>query len=197
MMCQDSKNLYDVAVSRRTIRQFKSDEIPYSVLERAVNTGRLAPSGANLQPLDFIIVDREELKKEIFPCLKWAAYIAPNGNPAPGCQPTAYIVVLVDTEVRGKMYEYDVGAAMENMILSALSEGVGSCWLLNIDRDKLRTLLAVPEKYRVDSVLALGYPAEEPQVEVQGDSCRYWKDEEGLFHVPKRRLEDVLHRNQF
>ncbi len=196
-MCQDSKSLYDIAVARRTIRQFRPDEIPYSLLEKIVNTARLAPSGANLQPLDFIIVDREEIKKEIYSALKWAAYIAPHGNPAPGCEPTAYIVVLVDTEVRGKMYEYDVGAAMENMILTALSEGVGSCWLLNIDRDKLRAVLAVPEKYRVDSVLALGYPAEDPQVEIQGDSCRYWKDESGRLHVPKRKLEDVLHHNRF
>jgi len=95
------------------------------------------------------------------------------------------------------MFEYDVGAAMENMILAALAEGVGSCWLLSIDRDKLRAVLGVPEDYRVDSVLALGYPAEEPAAEVLGESCRYWKDAEGRLHVPKRALASVIHFNRF
>ena len=47
--------------------------------------------------------------------------------------------------------------------------------------------------HKIDSVLALGYPAEEPEVEESKDSCRYWKEADGTFHVPKRRLKDVLH----
>ncbi|MCK7496660.1 MAG: nitroreductase family protein [Comamonadaceae bacterium] len=69
------------------------------------------------------------------------------------------------------MFEYDVGAAMENMILAALAEGVGACWLLSIDREKLKGVLGVPDGYRIDSVLALGYPAEEPAAEVMGEAC--------------------------
>jgi hypothetical protein len=55
----------------------------------------------------------------------------------------------------------------------------------------------VPEGFRIDSVLALGYPAEEPAAEVMGESCRYWKDEAGRLHVPKRPLASVLHTNKF
>jgi hypothetical protein len=55
----------------------------------------------------------------------------------------------------------------------------------------------VPEDYRVDSVLALGYPAEDPAAEVMGESCRYWKDADGRLHVPKRALSTVLHLNRF
>jgi nitroreductase len=83
------------------------------------------------------------------------------------------------------------------MILAALAEGVGSCWMLSIDRDKLRAVLGVPEDYRVDSVLALGYPAEEPAAEVMGESCRYWKAADGRLHVPKRALASVIHVNRF
>ena len=107
------------------------------------------------------------------------------------------IVALANTAIREKMFEYDVGAAMENMILAALEEGVGSCWLLSIDRDKLRSVLGVPDGYRVDSVLALGYPAEDPTAEVWSESCRYWKDDAGRLHVPKRALRSVLHINGF
>ena len=196
-MCQDDKNVYELAVTRRSIRQYKPEPVPTPLLEKMVDAGRLAPSGANIQPLDFIVIDDEAVKAEILPCLKWAAYIAPEGDPKPGQEPTAYIVVLVNTTVREKLFEYDVGAAMENMILTAWGEGVGSCWFLNVDRDRARSLLNVPENYRIDSVLALGYPAEEPVVEVMADSCRYWKDEEGRLHVPKRKREDVLHFTTF
>jgi len=196
-MCQDDKNVYDLAVARRTIRRFKPAPVPRDLLERLVNAARLAPSAANVQPLEFVIVDEAGIKAEVFPALKWAAYIAPAGDPRPGEEPAAYVVTLVNSKLREKMFEYDVGAAMENMILAALAEGVGSCWLLSIDRDKLRAVLGVPGEYRIDSVLALGYPAEEPAAEVMGDSCKYWKDAEGRLHVPKRALEAVLHVNRF
>lgn len=196
-MCQDDKSIYDVIAGRRMIRRFRPEPVPMELLERLVNVGRLAPSAANLQPLEFIVVDETGLKAEVFPCLKWAAYIAPAGDPGPGEEPAAYIVTLANTKVREKMFEYDIGAAMENMILAALAEGVGSCWLLSIDRDKLRAALGVPEQYKVDSVLALGYPAEEPAAEVMGESCRYWKDADGRLHVPKRAVASVIHFNRF
>ena len=60
-----------------------------------------------------------------------------------------------------------------------------------------RQVLGIPEHYRIDSVLALGYPAEEPAAEVMGESVRYWKDEKGRLHVPKRTLASVAHFNKF
>jgi nitroreductase len=196
-MCEDDKAIFEIIAGRRTIRRFKRQPVSRELLERLVDAGRLAPSAANLQPLEFVVVDEAKLKSEVFPCLKWAAYITPAGDPRPGEEPAAYIVTLANTKIREKMFEYDVGAAMENMILAALAEGVGSCWLLSIDRDKLRTILGVPEEYRIDSVLALGTPAEEPAAEVMGDSCRYWKDAEGRLHVPKRARASVVHFNKF
>jgi nitroreductase len=196
-MCQGDKEAHDIIVSRRTIRQFRPDPLPRETLEALVDAARLAPSAANLQPLEFIIVDDRRVRADVFPSLKWAAYIAPEGDPKPGQEPAAYIVTLVNTKVREKMFEYDVGAAEENMIISALAEGIGSCWLLSIDRDRLKAVLGVPEGYRIDCVLALGYPAEEPVAEELKDSQKYWKDGEGRLHVPKRTLAGVLHRNRF
>ena len=191
------KTAYELILSRRTIRQFKPDPVPRALLERLADAGRLAPSAANLQPLEFILVDEPSVRAEVFPCLKWAAYIAPAGDPAPGHVPTAYVVVLVNTAVREKMYEYDVGAAQENMILAAAEQGVGSCWLLSVDRDRLRGILGIPPSYKIDSVLALGYPSEAPVAEDYTDSCRYWKDGKGTLHVPKRTRAQVLHVNAF
>jgi nitroreductase len=99
--------------------------------------------------------------------------------------------------VREKMYEYDVGAAVEAMAVSAWAEGIGSCWLISIDRDRIQAALGVPASHRIDSVLSLGYPAETSSVEEYKDSVRYWKDPDGSFHVPKRKLRDVCHFNAF
>jgi len=188
---------YDLMISRRTIRQFKRIPVGRGVLEKIINAARLAPSATNLQPLEFIAVDETRISAEIYPCLHWAAYIAPRGDPKPGQEPAAYVVVLVNQNIRKNMFEYDVGASVENMILAALEEGIGACWLLSIERERIMELLKVPADYRVDSVLALGYPAEQPVTEELRESPKYWKDEAGVLHVPKRSLGKVLHFNSF
>jgi nitroreductase len=190
-------SFYDLIVSRRSIRQFESKPIPQDVLRDIVNAGRLAPSAANRQPLEFIVVDEEGKKEEIFPCLKWAGYIAPEGNPKPGQEPQAYVAVIVNTAIREKGFEWDSGAAIENMILAAWEKGVGSCWIISMDKDRVEESLGVPDSHKVDSVLALGYPAETPVTEDMTDSIKYWKDETGCLHVPKRKLSDVIHFNKF
>ncbi len=182
---------------RRSVRRFEPRRPPREILMEMVEAARLAPSAANRQPLEFILVDDADICREIFPCLGWAAYIRPQGDPPAGQEPTAYIVTLVNTAVRDSGCEYDVGAAMMSMILAGWAEGVASCWLISVDRDRLRAILSVPETHRIDCVLALGYPAETPQTEDLKDSVRYWKDADGRLHVPKRRLETVLHLNKF
>jgi nitroreductase len=190
-------SVYDLIRSRRSIRQFEPRLIERKSLEKIVEAARVAPSAANLQPLEFIAIDDEGMKKAVFACLKWAAYIAPQGNPEPGHEPQAYVVTLVNSQIREKGYEYDVGAAMENMILAALGERIGSCWLISVDKPRVMELLRIPGHYKIDCVLALGYPAETPLVEDMKDSCRYWKDPGGQLHVPKRRLDAVIHFNKF
>jgi len=190
-------NLTDLILSRRTIRQFERRPIDRRILRRMVDAARLAPSAANLQPLEFVAVDDEARCRTVFGLLKWAAYITPAGNPKPGNEPAAYVVVLVNTSIREKMYEYDVGAAQMSMILSAWEEGVASCWIISVDKPELARILEVPAPFAVDSVLALGYPAEKSVTEDFVQSPKYWKDESGLFHVPKRRVEAVLHFNSF
>jgi nitroreductase len=188
---------YDLIVSRRSIRQFKQEPIPKKILEKLIDAARLAPSEANFQPLEFIVVDDEEIKKKIFSCLRWAAYIAPEGNPKPGQEPAAYVIVLVNNKIRDRGFGRDTGAAIENILLMAWEEGIGSCWVISIDRSRVHQILSIPEQFSIDSVIALGCPAEKPILEDIQDSVRYWKDEEGKLHVPKRKLKDVIHFNKY
>jgi nitroreductase len=190
-------SFYDIIVSRRTVRQFEQKPIDKKILKEMVNAGRLAPSAANRQPLEFIVVKKKDMCQKIFPCLKWAAYIAPKGDPQSGKEPVSYIVTLVNKEIKDSQYEWDIGAAVENMILAGWEKGIASCWLLSVERTEVRRLLKIPESYGIDSVLALGYPAEKPVSEDMKDSIKYWKDNKGRLHVPKRTLEDILHFDEF
>jgi nitroreductase len=193
-------NVYELILKRRSIRRFQSKSISIDTLNRLVNAARLAPSAANLQPLEYIIVDDPELKDRVFTTLKWAGYIAPEGNPPAGEEPVAYLVVALNTDIKATAADKDVGAACENIILAALSEGIGSCWIESIDRPNLKAILGLPDKLSINSVIALGYPNEQPLVEEMSQpegSVKYWKDESGRLHVPKRRLVDILYRNGY
>ena len=192
-----AESIRNIILSRRTIRRFQPIPVDRWIIRDVLEAGRLAPSAANLQPLEFVLVDNQQVVRRIFPCLRWASYIAPRGTPGPGQEPTAYVVMLVNLGIRDEGFEYDVGAAMENMILAAGGAGLGSCWLLSIDREAIADILGVPPGYRIDCVLALGYPAESPVAEEMMDSIKYWQDEEGVLHVPKRSFRSVCYFNRF
>jgi len=190
-------NVYEAINKRRSIRRFKEIPIPFEILEKLINAARVAPSAGNVQPLEYLIVDDRRLTEEVFNALEWARYISPEGDPPPGERPVAYVVVLCNTKIKASNYEWDAGAAIENILLSALEEGIGTCWIRSIDRDRLKRILDIPGHIFIDSVVALGYSNEHPMMEEMKDSIKYWKDDSGRLHVPKRRLADILHRNLY
>jgi len=189
--------VYEAILKRRTIRRFQPKPVPYAVLEKMVNSARLAPSAANLQPCEYLVVDEPALVAEVFTTLKWAGYIAPAGNPPEGKRPTAYVIVLLKQEKDAPYGAVDAAAAIENMILTALEEGVAICWLGSVYRKELAKILKIPDKYAIDSVLALGYPDQESFAEEFAGSVKYWLDEKGNLHVPKRSLKEILHHNTY
>ena len=186
-------HLSEAIEKRRSIRKFKQDNVSEQVLIRLIETARLAPSAANLQPLEYLVVNDKKHCQEIFNTLSWAGYIKPHGNPEAGEEPTAYIIVLANTNIRSDYYKYDVGAAVENILLSALNEGLGSCWIGTVDRESIRKTFHLPGHLVIDSVIALGYPSEAPVVEEAQDSIKYWKDDQANMHVPKRKMTDICH----
>jgi nitroreductase len=190
-------DFYELLISRRTIRRFQARPIEAEILDELVDAARLAPSAANRQPCEFLVVDNPAEVDAVFPLVKWAAYIAPEGTPAQGEHPVAYILVLVNCNHTPAKAQHDAAACAMTIIYAASARGIGSCWMGAIDRRELRQRFGVPEHCTIDSLVALGYPAESPVVEPLADSIRYWKDEDGTLHVPKRALADVLHRNRY
>lgn len=189
--------VYNTILLRRSIRRFQQKQITISILQKLINAGRVAPSGGNLQPIEYLIVNDEKLLPEIFATLKWTGYITLKGEPPAGKRPVAYIVVLINKKITSSNYERDVGAAVENILLAALEEDLGTCWIGTIDKAALSNVLNVPEHVIIDSVIALGYPDEAPVMEEMVDSIKYWKDENDVLHVPKRCLDDIMHINRY
>jgi nitroreductase len=91
----------------------------------------------------------------------------------------------------------DSAAAIQNILLAAWESGVGSCWIQSVDRKKVKKLFRIPHHVKLDSVVALGYPNEQPQAEDMMHSFRYYKDGKGTLHVPKRRLDTICFINEY
>lgn len=185
-------NVYDAIQTRRSIRKFKQNAIPHEDLVKLVDCARLAPYGANMQPLKFMVIDDEKRLADMFPATKWAAYL-PDGSPKEEERPVAYIAILGDRNIKANgSFDVEAGAAGTTMILEAMELGIASCWLGALDRGALKKVLALPEHLELIQLVAFGYPAQKSRaVEYQGD-VKYFVDGDGAVNVPKRSLDEVL-----
>jgi nitroreductase len=184
----------DLIAANRSCRRFDENHlVDVNTLEQLVDLARLSASGANLQPLKYILSCRSALNAEIFSCLGWAAYLKDWPGPQPGERPAAYIVILGDSNI-SKDFGVDHGIAAQSMLLGARHNGLAGCMLGALNRKVLRTVLNVPEHLRILLVVAIGKPREEAVIETVGPdgNIRYWRDEQAIHHVPKRSLADII-----
>jgi len=188
--------LEDLVRKNRSYRRFREDvAVEAETLRELVNLARLSASGANLQPLKYVLSCDPGTNAMIFPRTRWAGYLKDWPGPAEGERPAAYIVILGDTEIRPS-FGCDHGIAAQSIMLGAAERGLGGCMIGSIDRDGLRQALAIPERYEILLVLALGTPAEDvvlEDVDPDGD-VKYYRDAQGVHHVPKRSLDEVILR---
>jgi len=185
----------DLIRKNRAYRRFYQ-EIPIGrqQLMEWVDLARQTASGANLQPLKYILSCEERRNKLIFPLLKWAGYFKDWDGPAEGEQPSAYIIMLSDKEIRPNPAFCDQGIACQSILLGATEAGFGGCIIGAVDFKELREALVIPDKFDIIMVIALGKPKETvvlEDVDKSGD-IKYYRDANGVHHVPKRRLEDII-----
>jgi nitroreductase len=152
---------------RRSVRKYTGDPIPREDLEKIVDAGRLAATGSNQQPWDFVVVtDREMIDQ-----LKVAA----------GWMDRAGAIVAVVMDPSSRWWVEDGAAAVENMLIASTALGYGSCWLEGYTlprEEEFKKLLGIPEKKRLLTLVPIGVPAEWPTRE-------------------KKALEEVLHWERY
>jgi nitroreductase len=188
--------IYEKITRRRTIRKYMDKSVPKEVLIKCIDAARLSPSGMNRQPLKFIVVNEKKLLGEVFSLTRWAGYL-PDYEPSEAEMPRAYVIILLDTKIR-QTPGHDVGIAAMSISMVAFDHGLGSCILGAIEREKLRTILKVPQHLKIALAIALGYPAEHPTIEkVENGDIKYWLDTNKTLHVPKRELKDIVAWNEW
>ncbi|SHK22831.1 Nitroreductase [Anaerocolumna jejuensis DSM 15929] len=177
----------------RSFRRFEEEkEITVEQLKELADLGRLSPSGANLQPLKYILVSKEEVREMVFSCLGWAGYLKDWDGPVKGERPAGYIILLRDKGIAAKPGT-DEGIAAQSIFLGAAAMGIKGCFIGNIKKAELAEKLGIEEGYEIELVIALGYPKEEVIIEeIKEGDVKYWRDEKGVHHVPKRSLQEVI-----
>jgi nitroreductase len=185
--------LKELVLKNRSYRRFKENRrIPEETLRELADLARLCPSGANKQPLKYIISNEPEKNSRIFSTLAWAGYLKDWPGPAEGERPSAYMVILCDRDI-SEGSGCDHGIAAQTILLGAAEKGLGGCMLGSIRREKLTELLEIPERYRVLLVIALGEPSEKVVLEeADAGDIKYYRDREGTHRVPKRKLDDII-----
>jgi len=157
-----------------------------------INAARLSASARNAQPLKYFLSNAAEINEKIFPSLAWAGYLKDWPGPAPGERPSAYIVQLHDTTITGN-YFCDDGIAAQSILLTAVEKGLGGCIIASVKKEQLAKTLDLPGHLEIIQVIALGKPAEKVVIEeMQQGDIKYWRDENGIHHVPKRPLEELI-----
>ncbi len=152
--CRDS-SLVDTILSRRSIRRYENKEIPADVFSKILEAGRQAPSAANRQPMHFIVVTDEAIKKELSKGL-FNRFIKDSPVTIVGCAKTGDILT-------GKWSIVDTTIALHNMVIAAWTMGVGSCWIGDFSEKKVKQLLNIPDAWNVVALVSFGYPAEQPK----------------------------------
>lgn len=156
-------NVHEAIKARRAVRSYKSDPVPEESLKRILEAARLAPSAKNEQTWKFIVVKDQEKKKQLSQAARNQEFIAQA--------PIVIAGVALDPEyimgceVPG--YAVNLAIALEHIALAAVEEGLGTCWVGGFSQPDARKALGVPEKYKVVSLIPLGFPADKPKLKLR------------------------------
>ena len=184
----------DLLKSDRTFRRFDGERLlDYEQLKNLVELTRYCASGRNLQPLKYRIVTEPKECESIFPALKWAGYLNDWDGPSAGERPVAYLVQCLDTSLTQNLL-CDDGLQLQAITLGAKAMGIGCCIIKSFNVESIKRELHIPDDMKPLYVVALGYPVEIVKIEditCDGD-IKYWRDTDGVHHVPKRVIEDLI-----
>jgi nitroreductase len=185
--------IHDMITKTRSCRRFHQGErITPDQLRSLVDLARLSASAGNLQALKYILCTDPDRNAMVFPYLAWAAYLSDWDGPPEGERPSAYIVIVGDKEITDA-FGCNHGIAAQSILLGATEMGLGGCIIQSVQRERLRAQFRLPGRYEVLLVIALGVPKEVVVIEDARDGeIRYWRDADGVHHVPKRLLSDII-----
>jgi nitroreductase len=143
-------NVFEAIEERRSIRAYQDKPIPREKLEKILEAGRLAPSARNIEPWHFIVVTDKE-KKKILSKGRYAKFVA---------EAPIAIVACGNKKTSPDWYAIDVALAVENMVLTAINEGLSTCCVGSFDEKEVKAALKIPENFEALIILPIGYQRE-------------------------------------
>lgn len=146
--------VFEAIEKRRSVRAYDSRPVPADVLMKVLETGRIAPSASNRQPWHFIVVRDAERRKALSDG-KWAKFLTDSPIVIVGCG---------NKDESPEWHVIDVTIAMQQMVIAATAEGLGTCWIGSFYEDRVRKALKVPEELRIVAMLAVGYTKDKPDL---------------------------------
>jgi nitroreductase len=184
----------ELILKNRSYRRFFED-VPISneTLRELIDCARLSGSARNIQPIRYILTCDPQKNARIFKYLAWAAYLTDWQGPSEGERPSGYIIFLGDKDL-SQSFGIDQGLYAQSMLLCATEKGLGGCMIASLQKEGLRIEFCIPDKFEILMVLALGKPKEEVVIEPMpaDNNFKYWRDEDGVHHVPKRSLDELI-----
>lgn len=190
------KSYKDLLQKNRSCRIFdEAKRVDDILLRDLIDLTRFCASGRNAQPLKYKIVTDSIVCAEVFATLKWAGYLMDWDGPEVGDRPSAYLIQCLDTTY-GKDCLCDDGLQLEVITTGATLSGLSNCIIKSFNKDKLTQILSLPHNLSARYVVALGYGKERVVLEDMTNDVdadfKYWRDENGVHHVPKRPLESLI-----
>jgi len=172
-------DVFEVIVSRRSIRAFKPDPVSEELVDKILEAARWAPSAGNLQAREFILVKNPEVKRRLSRAALGQDFI----EEAP-----IDIVVCADEEQSARRYMdrgrklyciQDAAASIENILLIVHALGLGACWIGAFEEEAVAETLNLPRGVRPVAIIPIGYPAEHPPA------------------MARRKLREIVHINKY
>jgi nitroreductase len=142
--------VFEAIRKRHSVRSYLPDEVSSEKLEKILEAARLAPSAGNIQPWHFIVVTDQQKRKRLSKG-RYAKFLVESPVVLVGCG---------DKKASPNWHTVDTAIAMQNMVLTATSEGLATCWIGSFYENQVKKLLSIPERFRVIALLAVGYRRE-------------------------------------
>lgn len=158
-------DVFDAIRTRRSIREYKPDEINKEDLEKILEAGRWAPSAENNQPWNFVVVTDDATIAHVIDSIPWGKFMR-----------NAPLIIAIVTDPEVETHIIDGALVTQNMALEAWDLNIGTCWVYEMDRDKIKKILGIPKEKHVLTVLGFGY------ISKVDDS-----------HACRKELEEITH----
>ncbi len=167
---------YKTIISLRAVRHFQDKPIPDDALHRILQAGRMSGSSKNTQPWTFIVIRDAETRRALSRCGDFASHLTGA--------PLAIAAVFDPQFYRG---EFDCGRAVQNMMLAAWADGIGSCIASMHREDDAKAILGVPKALRLEHVISFGHPVPQP-----GTTIESQPRERVLKRAGRKSMEEIV-----